>query len=273
MSGRTAADDFVRPGHIFPLQARSGGVLRRVGQTEAAVDLARLAGLSPVGVICEILNEDGTMARRPELETMAREHDLRFITVEQLVAYRLARERLVKRVVDAPLRTAWGEFRVIGYESEIDDRVHMALVKGTLEGAENVLVRMHAENPLADTFGSLDEPGGNQLVAAMKRIQQEGQGVIVYLRGDRVGGRLVEKLTPGQSAPASPEDAASAQSQSLRDYGLGAQILLDLGLTSMRLLTNSSRRIVGLEGYALDIVGRVPLSEIPDAEASEGSDS
>ena len=260
--------DLRRPGHVFPLRARKGGVLRRVGQTEAAVDLARLAGFAPAGVICEILAEDGTMARRDALEAIARRHDLKFVTVEQLVAYRLSRERLVKRVVEAPLRTEWGEFRAFGYGSEIDDRVHLALVKGSPEGKAGVLVRMHAENPLGDTFASLDEPGRNLLAAAMKRIEAEGEGVVVYLHRPHAGNRLIERLrTAGRgSAPSAKPDHEPVRSdpaprQALRDYGIGAQILLDLGLASIRLLTNSTRHIVGLDGYRLEIAGRVPLSD------------
>ncbi len=251
-------EDLRRPGHVFPLRARRGGVLRRVGQTEAAVDLARLAGLTAVGVICEILNEDGTMARRNELEVMARKHDLKFITVEQLVAHRLSRERLVRRVVEAPLRTASGEFRAIGYRSEIDDRVHLALVNGDVEGKENILVRMHAEDPMGDTFVSLDEPNG-LLLGAMARIQAEEEGVIVYLHRDRAGDRLIERL---RGAEASQSADPPPPGQVLRDYGIGAQILLDLGLTTVRLLTNSRRHIVGLDGYALEIVGREPFTGV-----------
>ena len=254
----SAPEDLRRPGHIFPLRARSGGVLRRVGQTEAAVDLARLAGLTPAGVICEILNEDGTMARRDELQVMAREHGLRFITVEQLVAYRLSRERLVTRVVETPLRTWWGDFQVIGYRTEIDERVHVALVMGDVEGKEDVVVRMHAENPLAETFGSRDEPGGNMLAGAMEHIAGAGEGVIVYIHRDRAGDRLIERLRRASHAPEA-EPGSSAQGQVLRDYGVGAQILLDLGLSSVRLLTNSKRHIVGLDGYALSVVGREPF--------------
>ena len=246
--------DLRRPGHVFPLRARRGGVLRRVGQTEAAVDLARLAGLSPAGVICEILNADGTMARRSQLEVMAREHDLGLISVEQLVAYRLARERLVRRVVETPLRTAWGGFLFIGYRSEIDDRVHIALVNGDIAGKRDVLVRMHAENPLADTFSSLEEPQGSLLAGAMQRIQAEGEGVVVYIHRDRAGDRLLERLRRSAGGPAVEGDP-SAPRQVLRDYGIGAQILLDLGLTSIRLLTNSRKRIVGLDGYALQVAG------------------
>ena len=273
----SAPGDLRRPGHIFPLRARSGGVLRRVGQTEAAVDLARLAGLTPAGVICEILNEDGTMARRVELERMAARHDLRFITVEQLVAYRLARERLVTRVVESELRTAWGAFRVIGYRTEIDDRVHLALVRGDVAGKPDVLVRMHAQNPLGETFASLDEPDGNLLAGAMRRIRSEGEGVIVYIHQDRAGDRLLERLrqagSQDQGTTPTPEPEPSRGSgQVLKDYGVGAQILLDLGLQSIRLLTNSHRHIVGLDGYALQVSGRQPFAGVrmnsePAAEA------
>lgn len=267
-------DDLRRPGHVFPLRARRGGVLRRVGQTEAAVDLTRLAGLAPAGVICEILNDDGTMARRSELEVMASEHGLKFITVEQLVAYRLSRERLVRRVVDAPLPTSWGDFRAIGYRSEIDERVHLALVKGKVEGKTNVLVRMHAENPLAETFAWVGEPQGNVLAGAMAQIEEEGEGVIVYIHRDRSGERLLNRLRAVASGKSNTVDSPSAHPhqshdyepsadpapQVLRDYGIGAQILLDLGLTSVRLLTNSRRHIVGLDGYALEVTSRVPIS-------------
>ena len=271
----SSPEDLRRPGHIFPLRARRGGVLRRVGQTEAAVDLARLAGLTPAGVICEILNEDGTMARRSELERMAARHDLRFITVEQLVAHRLSRERLVTRVVESDLRTAWGDFRAIGYRTEIDDRVHLALVKGEVSGKPDVLVRMHAENPLGETFASLDEPGGNLLAGAMHRIRSEGEGVIVYIHRDRAGDRLIERLrgiAPNRASHShdrpAPKEAGSSQGNSgagqvLRDYGIGAQILLDLGLNAVRLLTNSRQHIVGLDGYALHVSGRVPFEGIP----------
>ncbi|MGI9626641.1 MAG: 3,4-dihydroxy-2-butanone-4-phosphate synthase [Longimicrobiales bacterium] len=245
--------DLRRPGHIFPLRARPGGVLRRVGQTEASVDLARLAGLSPVGVICEILNEDGSMARRGELEIIARDHDLRFITVKQLVSYRLARERLVERVATSAVRTRLGNFDMMAYRSDLDSRVHLALVKGDVFGKANVLVRMHAENVLTDTFGSAEEDVGNLLAGAMQRIDREGQGVIVYIRSDRAGERLVEKL--GGTV------ASTDEGDALRDYGVGAQILLDLGLNQIRLLTNSQRKIVGLDGYALEVVGREPFSE------------
>ena len=244
----TVPGDLRRPGHIFPLRARPGGVLQRVGQTEASVDLARLAGVEPVGVICEILNEDGSMARRPELEVISREHDLPFITVKQLVQYRLARERLVERAASRSVRTHAGNFQAIAYRSTIDRRVHLALVKGSVAGKEEVLVRMHAEDALADAFGSQDLGRGNLLHGALERIEAEGQGVIVYIRTERAGERMVENLG-GPAAGTDPDD-------SLRDYGVGAQILLDLGLHRIRLLTNSSRRVVGLDGYDLEIVDR-----------------
>ena len=260
-----APGDLRRPGHIFPLRARRGGVLRRVGQTEAAVDLARLAGLAPAGVICEILNEDGTMARRRELRVMAREHNLKFVTVEQLVAHRLLRERLVTREAEGPLRTRWGSFHAIAYRTEIDDRVHLALVKGRVAERDGVLVRMHAENPLAEAFGSLDEPGRDDLAASLARIEREGRGVVVYLRRNRTGERLVQRLRTTAT-----EDAGSHQGQVLRDYGIGAQILLDLGLTSVRLLTNSRRHIVGLDGYAIRVEGREPLDGRPPGDEGVG---
>ncbi len=273
--------DLQRPGHVFPLRAKRGGVLRRVGQTEAAVDLARAAGCAPAGVICEILNEDGTMARRDELRSMAAEHGLKLVTVEQLVAHRLARERLVKRVVEAPLRTPWGTFRALAYRTDVDERVHVALVLGAVDGRDGVLVRMHAENPLGETFASQDEPGGNLLAGAMKRIAAEGRGVVVYIRRPRSGDWLVNRLRdlaasvppPGRRSaalqpvppPAPPVHPGSGGESALRDYGIGAQILLDLGLASIRLLTNSRRHIVGLDGYALEVRGRVSFQGAPAA--------
>jgi 3,4-dihydroxy 2-butanone 4-phosphate synthase/GTP cyclohydrolase II len=261
--------DLRRPGHIFPLRARKGGVLRRVGQTEAAVDLARLAGLPAAGVICEILKEDGTMARRPELEEIAGKHGLKFITVAQLVSYRLTRERLVKRVAEAELPTAFGSFRVIGYSNLVDQREHVALVKGDPTGKEGVLVRMHSECLTGDVFGSLRCDCGEQLHAAMRQIDEEGTGAIVYLKQEGRGIGLANKLRAydlqDQGRDTVEANEALGFKPDLRDYGLGAQILLDLGLSSIRLLTNNPRKIVGLEGYGLQVVGRRPLQVEPGA--------
>ena len=263
----TQPSDLRRPGHMFPLRARAGGVLRRVGQTEASVDLARLAGFRPAGLICEILQEDGTMARRPELEVFAREHDLRFITVAQLVAFRLQKERLVQRIAEADLPTSLGDFRVIGYRSLVDDREHLALVKGEIAGEPAVLVRMHSECLTGDVFGSRRCDCGQQLATAMERIDREGRGAIVYLRqegrGIGLGNKLRAYALQDDGMDTVEANASLGFKPDLRDYGIGAQILLDLGLHSIRLLTNNPRKVVGLDGYELEIVGREPLQVEP----------
>ena len=260
--------DLRRPGHIFPLRAKSGGVLRRVGQTEASVDLARMADLPPVGVICEILNEDGTMARRHELKTFAIEHGLRFITVAQMVAYRLTKTRIIQRVAEAELPTKYGEFHVIAYESMLDGREHLAIIKGDPSGKPGVLVRMHSECMTGDVFGSMRCDCGEQLVAAMRQIDAEGQGAVVYLRQEGRGIGLGNKVKAYELQDEGLDTVEANEKlgfkPDLRDYGIGAQILLDLKLHSIRLLTNNPRKIVGLDGYDIEITGTEALQVEPN---------
>ncbi len=266
----TVPQDLRRPGHVFPLRARPGGVLQRVGQTEASVDLARLAGLYPAGVICEILNSDGTMARRPELERFAAEHRLTFVTIAQLVAYRLAHERLVHPVAEARLPTPYGEFRIVGYSNDVDAAEHVALVFGDVRGQKNVLVRMHSKCLTGDVFGSGRCDCGWQLQSALRAVAAEGRGVVVYLDQEGRGIGLLNKLKAYELQDAGA-DTVTANLQlgfkpDLRNYGIGAQILLDLGLSSIRVLTNNPKKLVGLEGYGLEIVERLPIVPSPSDE-------
>lgn len=256
-------NDLIRPGHVFPLRAKPGGVLQRVGQTEASMDLARLAGLAPAGVICEILNADGTMARRPELEEFSAEHDMPFVTVAQIISYRLKNERLVRRVAEATLPTRFGEFRIVGYSNQVDRSEHVALVKGDVSGAEDVLVRVHSKCLTGDVFGSGRCDCGHQLHAAMRKVEEEGCGVIVYLDQEGRGIGLLNKLRAYELQDRG-HDTVEANEMlgfppDLRNYGIGAQILLDLGLHKIRAMTNNPKKLTGLEGFGLEIVGRVPL--------------
>jgi 3,4-dihydroxy 2-butanone 4-phosphate synthase/GTP cyclohydrolase II len=266
-------DDLVQPGHVFPLKAKEGGVLERAGQTEAAVDLARLAGVIPAGVICEIMNEDGTMARVPDLIPYCERHDLKMITVADLIAYRRRHEKLVERVVATRLPTAFGEFSAVGYRSLVDEKHHVAMVKGEVSGAEDVLVRVHSECLTGDVFHSLRCDCGDQLAAALAMIEKEGRGVLLYLSQEGRGIGLLNKLR----AYRLQEDGLDTVDANLklglpadlRDYGIGAQILVDLGLSSIRILTNNPKKIHGLEGYGLSVAEQVPIQSIPNPHNEE----
>lgn len=267
---KTRPHDLARPGHIFPLRYVPGGVLRRAGHTEASIDLARLAGLYPAGVLCEVVNEDGTMARLPQLEAFAEKHDLKIVTIADLIAYRRRWEKLVQRQTEARIPTAYGTFKAMAYESH-DGRTHVALVKGEPEGKPNVLVRVHSECFTGDVLGSIRCDCGIQLNEAMRKIDQEGEGVIVYIRGHEGRGIGLRHKLEAYALQDGGLDTVEANvelgfSPDSRDYGVGAQILVDLGISTMRLLTNNPTKRAGLEGYGLEIVERVPLESEPNAE-------
>jgi 3,4-dihydroxy 2-butanone 4-phosphate synthase/GTP cyclohydrolase II len=268
----TRPGDLARPGHTFPLRYREGGVLKRGGHTEATVDLARMAGLYPAGVLCEIVSDDKTgMARLPELERFAKKHGLLLISIADVIRYRRQREKLVKRVGEARIPTAWGDFTCYAYESLLDGETHLALVKGAVQGEDNVLVRVHSECLTGDVFGSLRCDCGPQLEAALRQVDAAGLGVVVYLRGHEGRGIGIGHKLRAYSLQEQGLDTLDANLElgfpvDSREYGIGAQILVDLGITTMRLLTNNPAKYGGLEGFGLEIVERVPLQAIPNPE-------
>ncbi len=268
ISDTAKPSDLVTPGHVFPLKARKGGVLVRTGQTEGSVDLARLAGLKPAGVICEIMKDDGTMARMPDLEVFARKHNLKIVTIADIIAYRFRKEKLVRRVATAKINTKYGgEFIACVYESDVDTNQHLALVKGEFREDEDVLVRVHSECVTGDVFGSDRCDCGEQLKKSMEIIKENGKGVILYMRQEGRGIGLANKIKAyalqDEGLDTVEANKALGFKPDMRDYGIGAQILVDLGLKRLRILTNNPKKIVGLEGYGLEIVDRIPIMVKP----------
>lgn len=267
-------EELVRPGHIFPLRARKGGVLVRAGQTEGSVDLARLAGLKSAGVICEIMKEDGTMARMPDLERFSKEHGIRIVTIADIIEYRLRKDKLVTRIAEASVPTKYGgEFRAIAYQNDVDFHEHLALVKGEINPDEPVLVRVHSECLTGDALGSLRCDCGDQLKGAMKMIEKEGSGVLLYMHQEGRGIGLANKLKAYQLQDEGLDTVEANERlgfmADLRDYGIGAQILVDLGVRKMRIITNNPKKIKGLEGYGLELCDRVPIESIPHVKNVE----
>jgi 3,4-dihydroxy 2-butanone 4-phosphate synthase / GTP cyclohydrolase II len=265
-------EDLVKPGHLFPLEARKGGVLRRAGHTEASVDLAILAGLKPAAVICEIMKDDGTMARLKDLESFAKTHNLNIYTIEDLIAYRTQKDKLIKFEAEARLPTEYGDFKIRAYSTMIDDKIHVALIKGDIVEGEEVLVRVHSECLTGDIFMSNRCDCGPQLHAALDRIEKEGKGILLYMRQEGRGIGIINKLK-AYTIQDTGYDTVEANEKlgfppDLRDYGIGAQILKDLKIDKMRIMTNNPRKIVGLEGYGIQVTDRVPL-EIPAGEENQ----